>query len=245
LHSREHRSAWGLDSENRNHGNWATPNTQPVVGPSLFSTPQDILAKFAFYADSQDWPVSAVLDQLHQQMPTDHVSSLDKLLTLDVWLGDLATTFDALAGWIKDEQHQVGNGFWRYHGLKSDAKHLRLLDPQRYGRQPSVRWVELDMTANWDKQDGVAPNDVRDAKISAGLQVMTAFAVHSAYPLAIDGKTIPSAWLPGLEVFVSTGAAWQDLPLLGLGSKRPQVHLDANWGARRLRHYAAPVVREL
>jgi len=179
-----------LDSLNGKPRNWATPTTQPVVGPSLFSTPQEIVAKFVFYAGFRAWPVTALLDDVHQQVPTEHVSNVHKVLTLDVWLGDLPTTFEELASWIGYGQRQIGRGFWRYYGLKSDVKHLRLLDPKRYGEKPSVRWVELDLAANWDTKNGVAPNDARDPKTSAGLQVMTAFAVHPAYPLAIDGKTI-------------------------------------------------------
>jgi hypothetical protein len=167
------------------------PEIGPAVDPSLFSTPPEILAMFVSYAGFRAWPVTGLPDHLHEQMSTDHVSSPERVLTLDVWLGDLPTTFESLAAWIGFEQRQLGRGFWRYYGLKSDAKHLRLLNPGRYGKKPSVRWVEVDLTANWEIQKGVVPHDVRDPETSAGLQVMTAVAVHPAYPLAIDGKTIP------------------------------------------------------
>jgi hypothetical protein len=182
-----------------------------------------------------------MLDELREQMPHNHVSSSNKVLTIDVWLGDLPITFESLAAWIGFEQRQLGRGFWRYYGLKSDAAHLQLLDPHRYGTIPSTRWVEVDLAANWDKENGVAPNDVRDPKNSAGLQVMTALAVHPTYPLAMDGKTIPYSWLPGLKTVRDSG----DCPLIGIGSKRPQVHLDTNDGTRRLRHYAVPVFSDV
>lgn len=208
--------------------------------PQVFSTPEEILGRFSYYAGFQDWPVTDLLDQLKQTMPTDHVSSLDHLLTLDVWLGDLPTTFEALADWIKHEQKIIDNGYWRYDGLKSDAEHLRLVDPKRYGKTPSVKWVELDMTAN----RGSAPKDVRDDG-SAGLQVMTAFAVHPNYPPAIDYEAIPGAWAAGLQANIPGYEAWTDVPILYWYRFYRQVCLVAYWDGYRYDYYAVPVVREL
>jgi len=215
------------------------------LAPPLFCTPEEILARFTFYAGNQGWPVTNLIDQLTEQMPTDHVSSLNSVLALDVWLGDLPTTFEALAGWIKHEQHQAGNGFWRYDGLLSDAKHLRLLNPDRYGTEPSVRWVKLDMLAHWDKRNGTRPRDVRDSSKSAGLQVMTAFAVHPAYPPAIDYETIPGAWLPGLQATIPGSEAWTLLPILYWNGDDREVGLGAYWDDDRYRFYAVPEFREL
>lgn len=208
--------------------------------PQVFSTPEEILGRFSYYAGFQDWPVTDLLDQLKQTMPTDHVSSLDHLLTLDVWLGDLPTTFEALAGWIKHEQKIIDNGYWRYDGLKSDAEHLRLLNPDRYGKEPSVKWVELDMTAN----RGSAPKDVRGDD-SAGLQVLSAFAAHPAYPPAIDYETIPGAWAAGLQANVPGSEAWADVPILDWNGIDREVGLGASWDDDRSDDYAVPVVREL
>ena len=208
--------------------------------PQIFSTPQEILGHFAFYAGNQGWPVANLIDQLTEQMPTDHVSSLDHLLTLDIWLGDLPTTFEALAGWIEYQSRQAGNGFWRWDSLKSGAKQLRLLTPDRYGDEPSVKWVELDMTAN----RGSRPKDVRD-KSSAGLQVMTAFAVHPAYPPAIDYDTIPGAWAAGLQANIPGNEAWTNVPILYWYRTYREVSLHAAGDGRRSSNYAVPEVREL
>ena len=215
------------------------------LAPPLFSTPQEVLGRFAFYAGNRGWPLTNFLNPLKEQMPTDYVSSLNKVLTLDVWLGNLSITFEALAGWIEYEQRQAGNGYWRYDGLKSDGKHLRLLDPERYGIEPSVRWVEVDMLANWDKANALRPRDVRDPKTSAGLEIMTAYAVHPAYPPAIDYETIPGAWLPGLQVTLPGGEAWASVPLLGWGGADREVFLDASRDDDRYWYYALPVRREL
>jgi len=209
--------------------------------PQIFSTPQEILGHFAFYAGNQGWPVADLIDQLEQTMPADHISSLDHLLTLDVWFGDLPTTFEALAGWIGYQSRQAGNGFYRYDGLKSDAKHLHLFDSkQRYGKTPSVRWVELDMTAN----RGSRPKDVRD-RASAGLQVMTAFAAHPAYPPSIDYDTIPGAWAAGLQATIPGYAAWTGVPILCWNGTNRRVSLHAFWDDSRYGYCAVPVVREL
>lgn len=213
-----------------------------AIGPAIFSNPQEIFDRFVGYANEQNWPFFGTdqIEELHQQMPVGHVSTLDRLLSLDIWLGDLPTTFEALAGWIEYEQRRTGNGFWRYDGLKSDPDHLRLLDSNRYGDKPSVRWVELDMTAH----RGSRPKDVRD-KATAGLQVMTAFAVHPAYPPAIDYDTIPGAWAAGLQATVPGKEAWTDVPILCWFRDGREVSLHAHWGAHRYGSCAVPVCREL
>lgn len=211
--------------------------------PAIFSTPQKVYDRFVAYAGDQNWPVfdDHQVINVHQTMPRDHVNSLDHLLTLDIWLGDLSITFEALAGWIEYEQRQAGNGFWRWDSLKSGAKQLRLLNPDRYGDEPSVRWVELDMTANC----GSRPRDVRNPETSAGLQVMTAFAVHPAYPPAIDYDTIPGAWLPGLQANVPGDGDWRSVPILDWDRSSREVKLDAGWGGDRNPDCAVPVCGEL
>ncbi len=204
--------------------------------PALFCTPQEVLGRFLIYQGENDWPFGLdILSQLRETMPTNHVSDLNKVLALDVWLGDLPTTFEALAGWIEYEQRQAGNGFWRWGELRSDAKYLCLLDPKRYGKLPSVKWVELDMLANWDKRNGTQPRDVRDPKTSAGRQVMTAFAIHPAYPPAIDYETIPGAWMAGLQANIPGSEAWALVPILRWYGHDRKVYLRADWDDYRYR----------
>jgi len=212
------------------------------LAPPLFSTPQEIYDRFVAYAGGQNWPVfdNHQVINVHQTMPVDHVSSLNKLLALDVWLGDLPTTFEGLAGWIEYQSRATGNGFRRWDELRSDAKHLRLFDSARYAKKPSVKWVELDMTAN----RGARPKDVRD-KTSAGLQVMTAFAVHPNYPSAIDYDAIPGAWAAGLQASIPGREAWTDVPILSWSRTDREVSLTPHWDGNRDPDYAVPRVREL
>ena len=217
-----------------------TPSTSST--PGLFSTPQEVLSRFVYYAIHQaGWDFgSGWLEQLEDQMPVNHVSNLNHLLTLDIWLGDLPTTFEALASWIEYEQLQAGNGYWRWDELKSDTKHLRLLDPERYGTAPSVRWVELDMLAN----RGSSPKEVRDPKKSAGLQVLSGFAVHPAYPPAINYETIPGAWAASLQAAIPGVRAWTSVPILDWLRTNRRVILLASWDDRRGSSFAVPVVRD-
>lgn len=218
------------------------PFEQQVVSTTsgLFSTPQEILARFAFYAGNQGLP-PVVLAQLEESLPADHVSSLNGMLAPDIWLGDLPTTFEFLVGWLQYEQRQAGNGYWRWDGLKSDTKHLRLLDPDRYGKEPSGRWVELDMLA----KRGNSPKEARDPAKSAGLQVVSAFAANPAYPPAIDYDTIPGAWAAGLQAKPPENRDWQGVPILGWRGFYRQVGVSADWDYGRHSHYAVPEVREL
>lgn len=214
----------------------------PVFDPKfrrLFSDTPSVLEAFLVRNKQRNWGFTGEqIDALRNQA-IELTSSLNQVITLDIWLGDLPTTFEELWSW--NVAVHGADGTWRWDGLRSDEKHLRLLDATRYGNQPSARWVVLDLTANHRR----APKDVRDPANSAGLQLLSASALHPAWVPAIDYDAVLSVWLPGLQVTVPGMDAWQGVPILHWGQFDRTVDLYADWAAYTRPSYSVPVVREL
>lgn len=203
---------------------------------NLFRTPEQLFEAFKARNTERKWGFSdEQIRQLCEQIPTLHKSTLQRLLTLRIWLGELSFTFEELWSWNKD----VHDATWRWDYLKSDKKHLRLLDGKLYGKQLSVEWVVIDVTTN----RGEAPKDVRNPSTSPDVEIFAAAALHPDWPKAINYDTIPGVWLPGLQATVPGGDAWGHVPVLRRHDRK--VHLHAGWDDGRLSYYAVPVFREL
>ncbi len=128
---------------------------------------------------------------------------------------------------------------WRYESLKSDKKHLRLLDGIEH--TPGIRRVTLDLGANWDRQNGICPIDVR-GKDSVHAEALAAAAHFPDWIQAMDGERVPYVWMPGYQVTIPGNGAWRYVPSLHWYSGRRGVGLSAGWGDSRRCRWACPVV---
>jgi hypothetical protein len=169
-----------------------------------FSAPQAILDWFKGYSEWRRWPFDdEVFERLKLSMEPTYVSRHDAVLTLDVWLGELPLTFEELVGWITQATRNTYRSLWRHPSMSSTPNALRLLDSSRYTERPSAKWVHVDMLANRQSggMSGAAPRDIRVPGQSAGLQVLTAAAVHPHVYLQQDmPEDFPDAvWMLGLE----------------------------------------------
>jgi hypothetical protein len=174
----------------------------------------------------------------------DHTPAIHTGLVVDVivvYLPDdgktsgIQRTFEEL--WDVASSIQPNN--WRYESLKSDMKHLRLLDGIEH--KPCIRRVTLDLGANWDTTKGILSVDVR-GKNSVHAEALAAAAHFPDWVQAMDGERVPYVWMPGYQVTISGDEAWRRLPYLFWSRDDRRVELSASWGGRRLCRLACPVV---
>lgn len=218
----------------------------PSTG-TRFSSPEDIVEKFRAYAASHGWPFSEDrLKQLERETPASHVSRHDSVLTLDVWLGSLYATFEHLKAWIDYESQGCYRAIWRHPTLAADPAHLRLFDSTRYGDELTVRWVELNMFANRSSPGTAVPREIRAPETSAGLQVLTALALHSeVYMQETPGENYPEeVVLAGLEYGTDMNG-WVFAPMLQWMANGDVVLNGEILDSACHRDWALPEVRDL
>jgi hypothetical protein len=201
---------------------------------------------FLARSDARNWDISMTAKKrLHEKIlgldihESTCTSTLSNAFSLDIWLGDLVTTINELRLWVSDV-----HPFWQWPDLLLDTQHIRFTEAVaksgRYGKEPFVRAVALDLNAH----RGKAPRDVRNAH-SAGFETMTAFAVHKNYPSQINYDAIPGVWLGAFEASIPGGDAWRDVPFLGWYRIRHEVGFSADGGGYASPDYAVPQSREL
>ncbi|WP_143202403.1 hypothetical protein [Amycolatopsis sp. CB00013] len=135
---------------------------------------------------------------------------------MDIWLGNLKNTYDELVLWMVEEQRKLGEDIVCDPEILSDASHLRLLDSSRYGDQPSVRWLEIDLAGRDRKESGelTCPAKERDPEFSAGLEVLAACAVHPNYLRLLKARMVSGLIIGGLEVHIPRLGIWTEVPVL-------------------------------
>lgn len=206
----------------------------PPGRTDLFRTPDEIFDEFVGWSRTQGWPFDYArhFKRLLETMPR-HISRLDSVLTLDIWLGDLHTTFDALWAWLGAVHGE--NAVALQGGLRSDNKYMRVYGLPR-SDTPSVNWTVLDLTAS----SGKAVQDVRFAR-SAGLQVLTTAALHPEWPKAMDDDVVSSVSMGGLIARIGSQGEWIEVPHLGYHSGRLLVSpVQANVAYP---HYSVPSIK--
>jgi hypothetical protein len=130
---------------------------------------------------------------------------------------------------------------WRYRALKSDPKHLRLLNGIEH--TPGIRRVTLDLGAYWDTTNGIRPVDVC-GKDSAHAEILAAAAHFPDWVRAMDGERVPNVWLPGYQatMTIPSDEVWGGVPSLYWRSAGREVGLSAFWDDCRRYYSACPVV---
>jgi hypothetical protein len=134
-------------------------------------------------------------------------STAEALITPDIWLGSIRKTVTELWQWFLDVHHtSIIDCDWT---ISFATRSLRVVDPNRYGDTPGVRWVAIDTTAGLG-----AALPTQGRHLFAGLQLLTAAVVHpNWFKQLIQANGL---WLGGLEARDGENAAspWTQAPLL-------------------------------
>lgn len=212
----------------------------------LFTKPEDQLKRVREWNLERGWGVSdevfAEAEKSIPAVPEDdlvavvlvpyltEVRKKDKIVMTGV-----ERTFQEL--WALAKAEQQAN--WRWDGYdKAGPERLRLLKGIEH--TPGLRWEVIDLGANRNRK----PEDVRNAKRSPHAGILAAAALHPEWVRAMDGENVPYVWLPGYEVNVPGGGAWQDVPDLGFYRGGRGVRLYCGWYYDCFPSWAVPSFRE-
>lgn len=143
--------------------------------------------------------------------------------------------------WLLAGAQQKNRSRWDGYE-KAGPERLRLHEGIEH--QPGLRWEVIDLGANWDKDNGISPEEIRGSK-SPHAGILAAAALHPSWVCAMDGREVPYVWIPGYEVTVpGFGASWTDVPRLWFLRSVARVYLYARWRDSRYSHCAVPVLRD-
>lgn len=131
---------------------------------------------------------------------------------------------------------------YRWDELRSDRKHLKLLDGIEH--EPGIKWVSDDMDANWEKSVGMYPQAVRGPRVSPHASILSAAALHPGWIRSMDGVNIPYVWIAGYMVTLDGDSAWSLVPVLFFNRDYRKVRLYADSAHDRHRDCAVPSRRE-
>ncbi len=172
--------------------------------------------------------------------PTDP----ETVVVLDATLDTLQNTFEFAWAWTIDGQEDS----WRWDGMHSDQKKLRLLSDDRKedaeGDGPefkpyTLRWVRIKL----DTDVGKKPGDVRNPK-SPGCALLFMAAEHPERIKATDYEKRYGFWLPSLKCTAPNGGAWRNVPYVLFHRDYRQVKLDSDWCDGSGDDLAVPSFRE-
>lgn len=113
---------------------------------------------------------------------------------------------------------------------------------------PGIRWVAIDLFANWKPEAGRSVTDLRRRKgvyALAASEILMAAVLFPGWLEAMDGVTTPYANLAGYIVHAPRSNDWSYCPILYKRDDGKLVKLDTFAVDVPETKYAAPTVREL
>lgn len=155
-------------------------------------------------------------------------------VVLDVSLDTVEQTFEV--AWHYAASIQPGS--WHLDRIKSDPEHLRLLKGIEHKR--GLRWRVINFGANWERAMGIRPQEVRDPNTSPTAAVLWAASYFPKWVHAMDGKTVPYAWIPGYEVTVTPCLQWSHMLRVGWSKDHVTIGINATFANDGYRDWAVP-----
>ena len=207
----------------------------------LLSLP-DQLARLREY-NAKYWD-NRLTDEDFLSVFEDVVQSVSDLTILHVQFGSLEETAEMWWKVFVGEQPK----HWRADELKLDSEHLRLFDSNVATYDPGIHIVRINLVAHWEPEDGRTIEEVREqAKQSgetlAGLEVMSAYGLHTELLREQDGENLPYSDMPGTDVSLPGFSHPYALYVRWYPLYR-RARFNAAWVDSRARKWAAPVLRE-
>lgn len=141
--------------------------------------------------------------------------------------------------WTVAAEQQPRTWCWDWYWDKwlHRPKPVRLFDGLVH--RPGIRRVTVDLGAHCEPGRYLSASKVRSHD-SAHAEVLAAAAHFPRWVRAMDGKTVPYAWLSGYEVMVWERPSPERLPALSWVGYRQTMSLTADWAEHSYSGWASP-----
>lgn len=152
--------------------------------------------------------------------------------------------FELHAEVIQHQFQQPGRSFYRWDGLKSTSRFLRLA-PGIDRRAPGIYWYEFDPFAHWDHQNGHCVSDLWEAKVLnlAASVILDGIMTLPNWVPSMDGVKVPYINLAGYQFRLDTD--WSRVPFVRRWPVGHQLGLYVRTASALNQRWASPSAREL
>lgn len=142
--------------------------------------------------------------------------------------------------WTLATEQQPHSWAWDWYSDKWEHKPKPVCLADGIVHRPGIRRVTVDLGAHFNPEQYVRASRLRSPD-SAHAEVLAAAAHFPRWVRAMDGKTIPYAWLAGYQVLIRGHPNPARLPALSWSRLRRTVSLTAGWAEHAHSGWAAPI----
>jgi hypothetical protein len=217
------------------------------VAPVWYLEPERQLAAVREWNDTFHWGFQHA--HYPERIPRFEATSPLEVLLLGIYLPGVGTS-DPAAGHVRTARElwslarELQPAWWEWPMLRFGEQQPRLLPGTDAAHAPGLRWVAVDLAANWTGKGWVSPRDVRGSD-SAHAELLAAAAYFPGWLHAMDGINVPYAWAAGYQVRIPGEDGWTGVPILDWYGPDRGIHLDVYWEGNRVWGAAVPARREL
>lgn len=173
------------------------PQQASPRSPIPWTPVADYVYRIMARSQLRDWGFTqADADKLSTTMHDHHGQLMPT--GVSIWLGkNLKFNWTEMTAWIEDEVKALEFTFQDYFG----PSRLSFYPGSEVTGKRKLDVVDFDLATFWDSINGVIPGDVRSTRQKwPGLEVLQLLALNPQVCVAMDGKTIPYMFAPGLVV---------------------------------------------
>lgn len=210
----------------------------------VFTKSADILANFKARCAEKGIDFG-MFSWAGSETPFEFTDDSEVVVVLDATLDTLQNTFEFAWAWTVDGQDDK----WRWEGMASDPKKLRLLSDDRPHdaegdgsefKSWTLSWRRIKLNSNIGKR----PKDVRNSKSSPGCALLWMSAEHPARIKATDHEKRFGLWIPGLRCTAPDERPFASIPRFDFGRGHRQVKLSSCPAGSSSDYLAVPSLQE-
>jgi hypothetical protein len=222
------------------------PTLSQAPPDDMFTSLEEQLARVRDWNDMRRWGFTDEQFDAIDLTPTSHqdplvVDMIAVYLRGKSDLDPVRHTADDL--WLLASVQQPNSWCWDdwyWNQPDSGLKPVRLAAGIRH--RPGIRRVTLDLGARWQPGQHVSALRVM-SRASAHAEVLAAAAHFPDWVRAMDGRTVPYAWLAGYQVTIPRNSPHYRLPCISWSRYRQTVSLTSHEAAYTQCGWAAPACR--
>jgi hypothetical protein len=209
----------------------------------MFIPLSEQLANIRRWNEERQWGLSA--SDLHSVDLTPRAGNNRLVVDLiAIYLRDSADMDDVQRTchelWTVAAAQQPHSWSWDWYSDRWEQRRKPVRLITGLAHRPGIRRVTVDLAAHFEPGRYVRPSALRSLD-SAHAEILAAAAHFPRWVRAMDGKSVPYAWLSGYELLIRGRPTPWRLPALSWSNLRHTMSLTAGWANHSYSGWASPI----